>query len=839
MIANAAVRLLRIVGGAAFLASVGVIVGTVILQAAFGPVADQSIWPTPRLWRYFGTTLAMASGTTIIALILAIPAVVAFAQVRTFRQRRILASLILLPLVTMPSIFAYAWLLLATRPGSPVTVFLHALGWNAPAAPPFQSAWVLATWLWPIPAMVLIAAFNHGGRAAYHLALTDASGLRAFLCGALPVMRAPLVAALAITFILSATDATIAPLMGATEVWPVEMLATASIAAKYDRPAGYLFWASWPMLAMIALVACAAGPGLRQMARWADAPDDEITAPAGRRRAGVWVITCLIAAGIVVLPIVVFCTELSTGRASAAQSLATAYQTFRRDGLATLSAAALAAAAAVAMAVTLIDDAQFGRLRRIAGTIATALVVGMAVLPPELIGTALASFYSRLGDPARWNVYDQTPCVWAASLVARFGFLPVCIARLMNRRTREDQIAQARSDGASTLDIIAHIRLPALAGSLAVAGLLTACLSFSEIGATILVQPPQYFGGSLAVQVDSQMHYGRQDETIASSLMLMIPAIIVALLFPLRWRVRRAALVLICAIGLVGCDSQPRSEGRVDSVFGGPGLSPGEFSYPRALAVSPVDGCVYVVDKTARIQRFSATGEYQHQWRMPEWTNGKPTGLFVDRTDQLWVADTHYARVMAFDRDGKEMLRFGRHGEGPGEFTFPCSVAVGPDDLVYVGEYGGNDRVNKFTREGTFVGAFADKASGPAWVERPVGLVFDESGDLWVADACHHRICRFGRDGKLLSTFGQPGSEAGQLNYPYGLALEAGGTILVADRGNNRIVRFDRAGKYLGHWGGPGRAVGQLAQPWGVAVSAKGLIYALDSWNNRIQVVEW
>jgi DNA-binding beta-propeller fold protein YncE len=296
---------------------------------------------------------------------------------------------------------------------------------------------------------------------------------------------------------------------------------------------------------------------------------------------------------------------------------------------------------------------------------------------------------------------------------------------------------------------------------------------------------------------------------------------------------------LICIIGLVGCDSRAPAEGRVDSVFGGPGLSPGEFSYPRALAVSPVDGCIYIVDKTARIQRFSPGGEYQHQWRMPEWTNGKPTGLFVDRRDHLWVADTHYARVIAFDRDGKELLRFGGHGEGPGEFTFPCSVAVGPDDLVYVGEYGGSDRINKFTQQGVFVSAFADKASGPAWVERPVGLAFDESGDLWVADACHHRICRFSRDGKLLSTFGQPGSDPGQLNYPYGLALEPRGTLLVADRGNNRIVRFDRTGKYLGHWGGPGRAVGQLAQPWGVAVSARGRIYALDSWNNRVQVVHW
>ncbi len=834
-----AVRLVRCVGWAALLASVGVVFGILLLQIVGGPVEGQAIWPTARLWRYYETSLAMAAGATMLSLILAMPAVVAFAQIRTDWQRRILAGLVLLPLVTMPSVFAYAWVLLSTRPNSAIAAFLHAIGWNSPGAPPFQAAWVLATWLWPIPAMVLTAAFNHTGRSAYHLALVDASPFSAFVKGALPAMRAPLMAAAAITFILAANDPTIAPLVGAMEVWSVEMLATASIAAKYSRPVGYLLWMAWPMLATIALIAVAAIPGLRQMANWADEPVSEVNAAAGGRRIWIWTVACAIAAVIVVLPIVVFCTELAGGRVAASQSIATAYKTLKRDGLASFIAVVLAGFAAVAIATALVDDAAQTRWRRIAGRLATALVIGAAVLPPELIGIALVSFYSRIGHPVGRFVYDQTACVWAAAMVARFGFLPVCIARLMNRRTRDEQVAQARTDGAAPIDIIARIRLPVLAGGLAVAGLVVACLSFSEVGATILVQPPQYFGGSLAVQVDSQMHYGRQDETIASSLMMMLPAIAVVCFFPWRLRFRRAAMMVLCLWMLAGCTHHPSQQGRVDAVFGGPGLSPGEFSYPRALAVSPNDGCLFIVDKTARIQRFSQTGEYQHQWRMPEWVNGKPTSLFVDHSDHVWVADTHYARIMVFDRDGKELLRFGKHGEGPGEFTFPCAIAIDREGVVYVGEFGGNDRISKFTPDGRFMASFADKTSGPAWVERPTGLVFDETDVLWLADSCHHRICRYSRDGKLLSTFGEPGDGPGQLNYPYGLALESQGTILVADRGNNRIVRFDRNGKYLGSWGTPGRDVGQLAQPWNVAVAPTGRIYALDSWNNRVQIVDW
>ena len=297
--------------------------------------------------------------------------------------------------------------------------------------------------------------------------------------------------------------------------------------------------------------------------------------------------------------------------------------------------------------------------------------------------------------------------------------------------------------------------------------------------------------------------------------------------------------LFLLALALVGCADSPGGSGDVEKVFGKTGLSPGEVSYARAISVSTVDGCVFIVDKTARIQRFSADGNYEHQWRMPEHVNGKPTGIYVDPQNRVWVADTHYFRVMHYDRDGNELRRFGSQGEGPGQFVFPCAITLSPDGIVYVGEYGGNDRINRFTQQGEYLDSIADKTTGEGWVERPAALEFDENGELWVADACHHRICLYGKDGKFKRAFGDPGDGPGQLNYPYGLALEAGGTLLVADRGNNRICRFNRDGSFVGSWGSPGRAEGQIAQPWGVALANNGGIYCLDSWNNRVQLIDW
>ena len=181
---------------------------------------------------------------------------------------------------------------------------------------------------------------------------------------------------------------------------------------------------------------------------------------------------------------------------------------------------------------------------------------------------------------------------------------------------------------------------------------------------------------------------------------------------------RLLVVFLVLALGaaaLVGGCAPAAGDGGADSVevvFGGTGFGAGEFSYPRAIAVSPVDGCVFVVDKTARIQRFSADGAFECLWRMPEFKNGKPTGLYVDQENRVWVPDTHYARVICFDRDGGELFRFGSAGEGPGEFVFPTAVLVDPDGFIYVGEYGGNDRISKFDSDRKYLFSFADRSLG-------------------------------------------------------------------------------------------------------------------------------
>lgn len=297
----------------------------------------------------------------------------------------------------------------------------------------------------------------------------------------------------------------------------------------------------------------------------------------------------------------------------------------------------------------------------------------------------------------------------------------------------------------------------------------------------------------------------------------------------------RFLMVVVCA--MTGCKQNTEPHDEVAVMFGGLGLGQGEFSYPRALTVDRQNR-IYVVDKSARIQRFGSDGAFQLGWSMPERLAGKPVGIYAHSDDRVYVPDTHYHRVMVFDADGNELARFGREGNGDGEFQLPTDVAVDDDGFIYVSEYNGNDRVTKWSPEFEFVSAVCAGEVDGKIMRRPAALDIDREGTLWVADACNHRILRFDLNGQFLSSWGEMGGEPGQLRYPYDIDCLDDGTILVCEFGNHRLQWFDNEGKLLRSWGKQGRRKGELWAPWGAAVGNDGRVCIVDSLNARVQILE-
>jgi len=286
---------------------------------------------------------------------------------------------------------------------------------------------------------------------------------------------------------------------------------------------------------------------------------------------------------------------------------------------------------------------------------------------------------------------------------------------------------------------------------------------------------------------------------------------------------------------MLGCDPPPLTDNGVVAVFGGVGLGPGDFSYPRAIAAN--DEFVFVIDKTGRVQRFGPQGEFQHEWLMPIIEHGVPAGVGVHPDGRLFVADTHCHRVSVFDRDGNLQTTFGREGTGDGEMNLPTDVAIDADGFIYVGDCQGNDRITKWSADLQFVAALGMEPINGKRLARPAGLAFDDEQTLWVADACNHRIVRFDKDGRVLATFGEFGPEPGQMRYPYDIAVAPDQTIMVCEREGNRLQWFDKTGRSLRTWGESGREVGRLFSPWGAAYGPNGRVYVVDSLNSRVQVL--
>jgi DNA-binding beta-propeller fold protein YncE len=290
-----------------------------------------------------------------------------------------------------------------------------------------------------------------------------------------------------------------------------------------------------------------------------------------------------------------------------------------------------------------------------------------------------------------------------------------------------------------------------------------------------------------------------------------------------------------CVPASVPAPAQP------DLVWGRRGLSEGRLMKPRAMVLDAEDN-LHIVDMTGRIQIFDPNGNFLRSWRTPEIKQGKPTGLGMAPEGTLLVADTHYFRVLFYDQLGNldpSRTIGGEHGDAPGQFHFVTDVVQDPRGHFFIGQYGQIDRIQEFDPEGNFLRAWGTQGSQNREFSRPQALLIDDSGLLWVADACNHRIQVFDVHGtgepELVSVWGEPGSEPGQLQYPYGMDFDVDGSLLIAEFGNHRVQRFSKAGESLQVFGSVGAEPGQFLSPWALAIDSRRNLHVLDTMNHRVQ----
>ena len=134
-------------------------------------------------------------------------------------------------------------------------------------------------------------------------------------------------------------------------------------------------------------------------------------------------------------------------------------------------------------------------------------------------------------------------------------------------------------------------------------------------------------------------------------------------------------------------------------------------------------------------------------------------------------------------------LEWGSGGSGDGELSFPLEVEVDSSGNVYVTD-NGNNRVEKFAADGTFVTTWGTTGSGDGELSFPLEVEVDSSGNVYVTDNGNNRVEKFASDGTFLTKWGTFGSDDGQFDFPVGIAADDSGNVYVTDRNNHRIQKF-------------------------------------------------
>jgi sugar lactone lactonase YvrE len=184
------------------------------------------------------------------------------------------------------------------------------------------------------------------------------------------------------------------------------------------------------------------------------------------------------------------------------------------------------------------------------------------------------------------------------------------------------------------------------------------------------------------------------------------------------------------------------------------GNGPDEFNAPSAVQVAP-NGDIFVADghgreTNARIVKFSSDGKFIKTWGKKGSAPGDfdiPHALAMDSQGRLFVADRQNNRIQIFDQDGKFLDQWT-------QFSRPSGLYLDKSDVIYVAD-SESESVSKnhdgwkrgirigSAKDGTvtaFIPDPVEKATGTSAAE---GVAADAMGNIYGAEVGPKRLMKY------------------------------------------------------------------------------------------------
>ncbi|MEH6906684.1 6-bladed beta-propeller [Neobacillus drentensis] len=198
----------------------------------------------------------------------------------------------------------------------------------------------------------------------------------------------------------------------------------------------------------------------------------------------------------------------------------------------------------------------------------------------------------------------------------------------------------------------------------------------------------------------------------------------------------------------------------------------------------------------------------------------------------VYVSDTNNKRVQVFDTAGTPIFKFGKEGEGKGQFKFPYGIAGDKEGNVYVADLY-NGKISVHDQKGKFIKYFDDKKK---LIKTPAGIrIFNEK--LYVTDVQQNKVYVFKLTGEKVLEISTGASKDDKFKAPNAIALDKKTeNIFISDSGNQRILEYDKSGKFLrtinGSKDGKGSSV--FVNPRGIGVDSRGILYVVNNLSHTI-----